>query len=104
LVFIFPYLYVYLRSVEKVALIKKVGTKDLTEGDWLVEPVSVGGKVIEGNWEGLSKRDLRILKDYDKEVVVRYGIPFSPAFLFALIATWFFSYVLDGLLILREFL
>ncbi len=91
LIFVFPYLYVYLKSVEKSCFIKEVDSKEISEGDWLVEPVKVGNKKIEGSWEGLSKDEVSILKEHKKKVLVKYGVPFTPAFLGALIGVWFFG-------------
>jgi Flp pilus assembly protein protease CpaA len=102
LIFIFPYLYVYLKSVEESCLIRLVSYDKLTEGDWIVSEVKVGNKTIEENWEGLSKSDLRLLRKYKKDVWVKYGIPFSPAFLFALISTIIFIYF-EGILFFVRF-
>ncbi|MEA3330036.1 MAG: prepilin peptidase [Nanoarchaeota archaeon] len=86
-IFVLPYLYVYLKSVEVSALVRRVGVDVLTEGDWLVSKIKLGRRVVNPGWEGLSKNDLEFLqKNYKKKVVVKYGVPFSPAFLFALLA------------------
>ena len=95
LLFLFPILYIYAKSVEEACLIKKIKIKDLTEGDWLYEEVDVGKvkgkkKIIEPNWEGLSAEELILLKKLKKgKVKIRQGIPFTPAFLFGfLVLIW----------------
>tara|TARA_Y100000310_G_scaffold85851_1_gene82680 strand:+ start:523 stop:1374 length:852 start_codon:yes stop_codon:yes gene_type:complete len=94
-VFVFPYLYIYLKSVEQASLVLDVPVSKLTIGDWLVEKVRVHGREIKPDWEGLSEKDLGLLKKYYREKVrVRYGVPFTPSFLFALfsiIALYYFG-------------
>ena len=74
-------LYIYVKSVEKVCMMKYLGAKDLTEGDWLERDVRVGGKVIRKSVHGLSKKEIGILKRAKKKVWIKDGVPFSPAFL-----------------------
>ena len=74
-------LYIYVKSVEKVCMMKYLGAKDLTEGDWLERDVRVGGKVIRKSVHGLSKKEIGILKKAKKKVWIKDGVPFSPAFL-----------------------
>lgn len=83
LIFIFPYLYVYVKSVEQACLVKEVSVKELTVGDWLVKNIKVKGKLIKPGWEGLDEKDLKFIqKNYKQKVLVKYGVPFTPAFLF----------------------
>ena len=81
LVFILPYLYVYAKAVDESCMIKKVKTSELTEGDWLYKNVRVGRNIIKASWDGLRKEDISQLKKKHKFVLIRMGIPFSPAFL-----------------------
>jgi len=85
-----PVLLIYARAVENSCMQKFVDTKRLTIGDWLVKPLIVRGKSIKPNWEGLSEKQLKIIqKDYRKKVLIKYGIPFMPAFLIAfLLLLW----------------
>ena len=84
IVIIFPFLYIYLKAVENACLIRRVSIDNLTIGDWLVKDIKVKNKVIEAKWDGLQENELRYLKrNYDKKVLVRYGIPFTPSFLIA---------------------
>ena len=70
-------------------MVKRVHPKYLTEGDWLFKDVKVGKKTIKKSWDGLTKKDIRLLKK-KKFVMIRYGIPFSPSFLIAFIILIYF--------------
>lgn len=84
LFFLFPFIYLYARAVDEGCMVKKIKTSKLTEGDWLNDDIKVGKKVVKANWEGVSKKDIELLRK--KEYVwVREGIPFTPVFLFAFI-------------------
>ena len=85
LILIFPLLLIYTKAVEKGCLIKMVGFDRLREGDWLEENVKVGGKIIKKNVHGLSLKEIRFLKKNKKNVLIKEGIPFTPAFFFAFI-------------------
>ncbi len=92
LIFIIPYFYASAKSLDEVCMIKKISAKNLTEGDWLYKDVKVGNRIIKKSWDGLTKEEINLLKK-EKYVLVRQGIPFSPAFLIAflvLIYFWFF--------------
>jgi len=89
LLFAIPYFYLSAKSIDEVCMIKKVKTKNLTEGDWLYRNVRVKGKIIKKSWNGLSKNDVKLLKKHKKKVVIRQGIPFVPVFLISfLILVW----------------
>lgn len=83
--------HIFTQAVEKAALIKSVEAKDLTEGDWLFKDVKFKGKIIRADFEGLSKKDLALLRRSGKKIYVKYGIPFVPVFLIAFILTVFFG-------------
>lgn len=83
LVFIFPYFYFYAKSVDEACMIKTLKPKELTEGDWLYKDVRVGKKVINSTWDGLSLKDIELIKKNRKNVLVKQGIPFVPVFLFS---------------------
>ncbi|MFT4309962.1 MAG: prepilin peptidase [Candidatus Woesearchaeota archaeon] len=83
-------LYLLMRNskrIEDTLFIKEIDVNKLTEGDWILEDIKVGKKVIaKKTGEGISKDDIELLKKYhDKgkinKVRVREGIPFVPAFL-----------------------
>jgi hypothetical protein len=77
-----PMLYVFAKGLETVSMIRIVSGKELREGDWLVNDVKVKGKVIRANWDGLSLKDIGLLKG-KKNVKIKEGLPFVPAFLIA---------------------
>ena len=78
---------------------KFVDVSLLTIGDWLINNVKVriNGKIkiIKPNWEGLSEKELNFIqKNYKRKVLIRNGIPFVPAFLFAIILLIILMYLL----------
>jgi Flp pilus assembly protein protease CpaA len=81
---LFPLMYIYAKSLEECMCVE-VNVNKLTEGDWLYQNVTVKGKTIKASWDGLTPRDIELLKKYKKKVKLKQGIPFTPAFLFALI-------------------
>ena len=92
LIFIIPYFYLSAKAIDEICMIKKISPKNLTEGDWLYKDTRVGNRIIKKRWDGLTKEEIKFLKKKDY-VLVRQGIPFSPAFLIAflfLIYFWFF--------------
>lgn len=83
LLFVLPYLYISAKSIDEACMIKKVKTKNLTEGDWLYESIKISRRLIKAKWEGLNKEEIKFLRKHKKEVLIRQGIPFSPVFLIA---------------------
>jgi Flp pilus assembly protein protease CpaA len=81
LIFISPYVYFSAKSIDESCMVKKVKTKNLTEGDWLYKDIKIGRKMIEAKWSGLSKEEIVLLKKNKKDILIRQGIPFSPVFL-----------------------
>ena len=89
LLFISPFLLVYARAIEDCCMIKKVRVRDLTVGDWTMQNIKVGRGVIKPNWEGLSEEDLKVIQSKlgkNKQISVKEGIPFTPAFLLGFVA------------------
>jgi len=83
---ILPFIFVYVKSIEKTCMIKFVDAKNVTEGDWLENDVLINGRKIKKSFAGLTINEVMLLRKYKKKVWVKSGIPFAPAFLFALIA------------------
>ena len=81
LIFLSPWLLVFAKAVEECCMVRFISTNSLTVGDWLVENVKFGKKIIKPNWEGLNEEELKILRGYKGKVKVKYGIPFTPSFL-----------------------
>jgi Flp pilus assembly protein protease CpaA len=85
-VLLFPVLFTFAKSVEESCMIKKLGPKQVTEGDWLYQDIVVGGKRIKSTWDGVSKKDLELIrKKCKKKILIKQGIPFTPAFLFGFV-------------------
>ncbi len=89
IVLIFPYLYIFVKAVENSCMIKLVSPKQLTEGDWLAEPVRIGKKIIKPKTEGISIEEIKVIRKARKKVLVKQGMPFVPVFLIAAIASLF---------------
>jgi len=88
-IFVFPYFYLFLKAVDDFCMVRKISSKKLTPGDWLYEDVKVKGKTIRATWSGLSSEEIKLLKN-KKEVLVRYGLQFSPVFLVSFILLFIF--------------
>jgi len=85
-VLLFPLLLIFSKSVEDSCLIRAINPAKLTEGDWLYKKINVKGKTIYPHWEGISGSDLILIQNnYRGKVFVKYGIPFTPAFLIGFI-------------------
>jgi len=102
--YVLSYLAMFVKSVELSCLHKWVTPDKLTEGDWLVHAVKVGNKEVIPPKLGLEKKHVRILNKLYKEkkiqkVLVKYGVPFAPAFLLAFIATMLFNNILLSMLL-----
>ena len=90
LIFLFPYLYFYAKAVDESCMVKIIGTRNLTEGDWLCNNLKIGKKTIKSKWEGLSKEEIKMIRKKFRNVKIRDGVPFEPTFLIAfLIHAWF---------------
>jgi len=79
------YLTLFSRALEKSCMVKKYAVSRLTEGDWLVEDVKKGNRVlVRKNLEGISSEEILVLKKSSVgHVLVKEGIPFTPSFLMA---------------------
>lgn len=87
---------IFAKAVEISCMIKTIPVNKLTEGDWIVEEVKAKGKYICGPKDlGISMAQINLLKkNRIKEVLVKEGIPFVPAFLVALIVSLIFGNIL----------
>ncbi len=91
------YLSVMAKAVEKACMLRLISPLKLIEGDWIAKDVIVGGKRICGPKDlGIEKRQIRRLAELYRKgkirvVLIKEGIPFSPSFLIAYIATIFFG-------------
>ncbi len=94
--YVLCYLTIFIKSTELSSMHKWVTPDKLTEGDWLVKPVKYGKEKLMPPKLGLEKPQVKLLqklyaqKKIDK-VLVKYGVPFAPAFLIAFITTLAFN-------------
>lgn len=77
-------LYAYIKALDVCMIVEK-GAGELQEGDWLEGDVKVGGGIIKKSVHGLSLKDIKTLMGARKKVLIREGIPFTPAFLISLL-------------------
>ena len=89
----FPFLFVFAKAVEESCMIKSLKPNKITVGDWLYEDIYVNRKKIKANWEGVSKKELELIKrKYRRNILVKQGIPFTPSFLIGFVVLlWFDS-------------
>ena len=85
LIILFPVLFVFAKTVEQSCMVKAVPASKVTEGDWLYKDIVVSGKKIKSSWEGVSKKQLGLIQKTKKNILVKYGIPFTPSFLFSFV-------------------
>jgi Flp pilus assembly protein protease CpaA len=83
-------LYVFAKGIEAAFMFRIVSGKDLKEGDWLVEDIKIGDKIIRADWDGLLLDDIEVLKKR-RFIKIKEGLPFVPAFLIAFLLYTFFS-------------
>ena len=92
-IFLIPYVFVYAKAIDNSCMIKNIKTRELTEGDWLYKDVKISrNKIIKANWEGLTLKEIVLLREKKKQVLIRHGIPFVPVFLIAFLVfvyVWF---------------
>jgi len=94
------YLGIFAKSVELACMHHWISADKLVEGDWLVHPFMHGNKIIaKPSKTGLSIKEVRALKDIHKKqgigkICVKYGIPFTPAFLVSYLFTLAFGNLL----------
>jgi len=91
------YLWISIRAVEKISMLKYVEPMKLTEGDWIVKDIVYNGKKIVGPKDlGIEKNQIKILiglykKGKIRKVLIKEGIPFVPSFFLAFIVTLIFG-------------
>tara|TARA_Y100000310_G_C20317683_1_gene639234 strand:- start:68 stop:718 length:651 start_codon:yes stop_codon:yes gene_type:complete len=90
---IFLYLWIYIKSIEKSAMHKKVSTSNLIEGDWLTKDIYKNKKLIlKIPRYGITRSQISLLKRQNvKSIEIKEGIVFTPAFIFAIIISLIFG-------------
>jgi len=90
LVFLLPYLYIYAKAVDEVAMVRKIKSSKLREGDWLYADVKIGKRIIKADWGGLEKKEISFLRKHIKIIKIREGIAFTPVFLISFLIFLYF--------------
>jgi Flp pilus assembly protein protease CpaA len=92
------HLFLFVNVVERTCFIKRIAVSKLTEGDWLAEDVRHGHYHLSK--KTLEKDDIESIKKHGlHEVVIKEGIPFTPAFLLGYLAVVFGGYTIAPLLV-----
>jgi Flp pilus assembly protein protease CpaA len=95
LIFLLPYLFFYTKAIDNTSLVKRINAQALTEGDWLYKDLRVGKNIIKARWEGLSKREIALIRRKCKFVLIKRGVEFSPVFLISFV--FFVYFYLNGM-------
>jgi len=99
---LFPLLMYYAWAIDKAIMIKKIPADKLREGDWLYKNVRIQLRkkskvsfVIKSNYDGLTLKEISLLRKHKKSVLIKGGVPFIPAFLinFIIYVLIYFSYL-----------
>ncbi|MEK6816099.1 MAG: hypothetical protein AABY09_00670, partial [Nanoarchaeota archaeon] len=93
---IYPYLFISIKAVETVGMLKYVSPNNLVEGDWVAEKIKVNGKVICSPKDlGLEQHQINALKRAKiRRVLVKEGIAFVPSIFFGTILSLVFTDVI----------
>lgn len=90
IILLFPILFIFAKSVEESCMVFSINPKKLTEGEWLYRDIVVNGKKIKSRWDGVSGKELELIKKrYKKDVLIKKGVPFTPSFLMGFILLLF---------------
>ncbi len=98
------FIFLYIKSVEKACMYKKVLPSELVEGDWVLKNVMIDNKIVyKTKKTGIEKIDIEKLIELEKEnkvnkITIREGVPFIPSFLIAFFVTSFIGNLLTILM------
>lgn len=86
-----PTLYLIAKILQEIALTKKINTKDLKQGDWLAKDIKLkNNQIIKSDFQGITNEQIKTLQKQKKQITIKEGIPFAPAFLIAYLLYFFF--------------
>ncbi|MBI2673539.1 prepilin peptidase, partial [Candidatus Woesearchaeota archaeon] len=93
---LYHYLIITVKAIENVCMFKEIPISKLTEGDWVVNDLYSGKRLIYSSKSlGIEKNQIEKIKRLKiKKILVKYGIPFVPSFLIGFIATLIFGNIL----------
>jgi len=105
---IFYLLLIFVKSVEELAMRKKISLSELKEGDMVAEDLVISGRKFASkrDMDGISKEALKKIlssKKAPRTVIIKWGIRFAPAFPLALIVAPFWSQIIAVLFLGRIF-
>lgn len=103
---VFSLLFLLTKAVDSFCFLKYKKIKEVTEGEWIQEKIIIKGKPLKINKEGITEKQLKILKEnknQEDKILIKEGIPFVPVFLISLIATFLFGNLLIKLISLIVF-
>jgi preflagellin peptidase FlaK len=87
LIIIFEIYYFIKIFEDKITIIKK-SSKKLDEGDWIMNDLKVGKKLIKKKPTGISKEDIKIIQASKLKIIeIKDGIPFLASFFIAFLMT-----------------
>ena len=89
LLLVYPYLTIFIKSVEKCCFYKRVSASKLVPGDWVEENIYEKNKLVyKKKLLGIEEGDIkRLIKAKVKNVLVKEGIPFIPPFFIGVLIT-----------------
>lgn len=73
LILITYYLWIYIKSIEEACMIKKMKPKELTEGDWILNSIRLGGKTLIAK-KKINVSDINKIKEYEEKVNPKINI------------------------------
>jgi Flp pilus assembly protein protease CpaA len=92
-----------LKATEKACMFKFIMPSQLVEGDWLTDDINVADYVYKPARSGIEIKDIKELQKLEKQgklkqVRVKEGLPYVPAFLAGLLFSLFFGDVVYSLI------
>lgn len=91
LIIILIFIALLTKAVEKTCMFKKIKPSNLIEGDWITHEVKIDDKIqYKPKRYGIERKDIQKLIGLEKdgklkEIEIKDGIPYVPAFLIALV-------------------
>ncbi|MEM2874342.1 MAG: A24 family peptidase [Candidatus Nanoarchaeia archaeon] len=92
------------KATEEVCMVKTIKPSMLVEGDWIAEAIKIDGFSYEPKRRGVSKEEITKLIGLEeagklKEIRIKDGLPYVPAFLAALLVTIFYGDIFYNLIV-----
>jgi preflagellin peptidase FlaK len=96
-----PIIFIF-KAVEKACMFKFIAPSKLVEGDWIAEEIKVGNYSYKPPRSGIELKDISELQKLEKlgklkQIKVKEGLPYTPAFLAGLLASLFLGDIMFAL-------